>query len=134
EELALVLTCEAVQVHAVVAQREVRVQERLVAGGGNLPERLGRHRQPVADARRLDHDVVRPPDGDGAPDRRDHPTTARMRAPLAWQIATARASAAWSGSGGSGSASRVATIRCTWPFSACPVPQTACFTTCGVYE
>src|SRR5439155_22753613 len=104
------------------------------ARGRDAPERLHRHRQPVADARRLDHDVVGPSDGDRAPDRRDHPTIARIRAPLAWQIATARASAAWSGWGGSGSDSRVATIRCTWPFSAPPLPQTACFTTCGVYE
>src|SRR5436305_1903072 len=50
----------------------------------------------------------------------------------AWQIATANASAAWSGAGGSGSPSRVATIRWTCPLSAEPEPQTAFFTACGV--
>ena len=62
------------------------------------------------------------------------PSALRSGAPLAWQMATARASAAWSGSGGSGSESSVPTIRCTWSFSAPPLPHTACLTACGVYE
>ena len=53
-------------------------------------------------------------------------------APLAWQIATASASAAWSGFGSSCSISSVWTIRCTWSLAARPEPQTAALTCCGV--
>ena len=53
-------------------------------------------------------------------------------APLAWQIATASASAAWSGLGSSGSASSVWTIRWTCSLPALPEPQTAALTCWGV--
>jgi hypothetical protein len=47
---------------------------------------------------RLDDDVVGAPDGDLAGDERDHASTAAASgAWLAWQTATASASAAWSG-------------------------------------
>src|SRR4051794_33055631 len=88
--------------------------------------------------------MVGPAYQDLAADRGDHPAT-RSRASVAastaewrpalppWQIATARASAAWSGLGGSGRPSRVPTIRCTCFLPAPPEPQTAILIACGVY-
>ena len=74
---------------------------------GDLAQRLGRDGQAVADpARGLDHHVVGAADRHLAGDERDHPATAAAAASgawLAWQMATASASAAWSGRGGSGS-------------------------------
>ncbi len=61
-----------------------------------------------------------------APDRRAE------RAPFAWQIATASASAAWSGRGSSLSPSSVWTIRWTCCLPARPEPQTAPLTCWGV--
>ena len=64
--------------------------------------------------------------GDGPADVRDHrrAPAARSRAcsgPCpAWQIAAARASAAWSGLGGTPSPSTAPTISCTWRLSARP--------------
>ena len=66
---------------------------------------------------------------DLAADRGDHLPLTRAPpgagAPLAWQIATARASAAWSGWGGSVSDSSTPTMRWTWSLAADPEPQTA---------
>ena len=59
-------------------------------------------------------------------------TAARRPLEPPWQIATASASAAWSGVGGSGSPSRVPTIRWTWSLPAPPEPQTAILIACGV--
>ena len=103
----------------------------------DLAQRLGRDRQPVADAAGgLEHDVVGAADRDLAGDERDHraATAARRRsgARLAWQTATASASAAWSGARRRGSASSAATIRVTWALAARPLPQTAPLTCCGV--
>ncbi len=50
----------------------------------------------------------------------------------AWQIATARASAAWSDAGTAVRPSRAATMCWTWSLSAPPLPQTDIFTACGV--
>ena len=61
-------------------------------------------------------------------------TAAACGAPLAWQIATASASAAWSGRGGASSPSSIWTIRATWSLSARPDPLTAYLICCGVYE
>ena len=56
----------------------------------------------------------------------------RSGAALAWQIATASASAAWSGLGSAASDSSAWTMRCTWSFAARPEPQTAALTCWGV--
>ena len=65
---------------------------------GDLAQRLGRDGQAIADpARGLHHDVVGAADRDLAGDERDHPATAAAAASgawLAWQMATASASAA----------------------------------------
>ena len=52
--------------------------------------------------------------------------------PPPWQIATASASAAWSGVGGSGRPSSVPTIFWTCRLPAPPEPQTAILIACGV--
>src|SRR4051812_24488539 len=118
-------------------------------GGRHLPQRLGRDREAVAHAAAGDHDVVGAPDGDLAREQGDHrrpvlvrrpPTVSRwgcararrMGAELAWQMATARASAAWSGRGSSSRARRVWTIRWTWSLAARPEPHTAPLICCGV--
>ena len=125
--------CESVERERVVAHDEVGVQRGRLADGGNVPERLGRDGEAVADAAAVDDDVVGAADGDVAADERDHPVIAiATGAWLRWQMATARASAAWSGRGGSGSASSAATISCTWSLSARPEPQTAPLTCWGV--
>ena len=133
EEVALLLRVESVERELVVAHDEMRVQRGRLARGGNVLERLGRDGEAVADAAAVDHDVVGTADGDVAADERDHPVIAiATGAWLRSQMATARASAAWSGRGGSGSASSAATILCTWSLSARPEPQTAPLTCWGV--
>ena len=135
EEVALLLGGEAVQQHRVVTHDQVRVRRHGLPHARHVAQRLGRHRQPVADAAARDDDVVGAADRDRALEQRDHPTlvsAAASGAPLAWQIATASASAAWSGRGSSSSASSVWTIRCTWSFAARPEPHTAPLTCCGV--
>ena len=111
EEVALLLAGEAVERHRVVADDQVRVQHRLLAAGRHGLQRLGGDGELVADAAGLDDDVVGPADKHLAADRGDHEAaTARATAAvaiasrganecegrtwLAWQIATARASAA----------------------------------------
>ena len=64
--------------------------------------------------------------------RRPRPAPRRSGAELAWQIATASASAAWSGRGSSSSDEQRWTIRCTWSLAARPEPQTAPLICCGV--
>ena len=76
EEVALGLGGEAVEQQRVVTHDQVRVERRRLARGGHLAQRLGRHREPVADAAAGDDDVVGPPDGDLA-------ARAIMRATLA---------------------------------------------------
>ena len=121
----------------VVAHDQVRVEASPARpAAGTARERLRGDREPVADARGLDHDLAGGAADDLAADERDHrrghPSAAFSGAPLAWQMATARASAAWSGSGGSGSESSAPTMRWTWSLAAEPEPQTACLTACGV--
>src|SRR4051812_8929406 len=130
EQVALLLAAEAEQRDRVVAQDRVRVQRDVLADRRHAAQRLGRHGEPVADAAGEDDDVVGPPDGDLAAHQRDHAATSPTW--LTWQIATASASAAWSGRGGSGSESSVWTIRPTWSLSARPVPHTAPLTCWGV--
>src|SRR5204863_360636 len=79
----------------------------------------------------------------------DHPASFSCRAPAAfgtglgpsavpgairapWQIATASASAAWSGAGASGRPSSIPTILWTCFLSAPPAPHTAILIACGV--
>jgi hypothetical protein len=74
------------------------VQRHGAAHARHLAQRLGRDGQAVADpASGLDHHMVGPADRDLAGDERDHPATAAAAAYgawLAWQMATASASAA----------------------------------------
>ena len=74
----------------------MRVQRDLAAHRGHMTQRLARHGEPVAHARRgLDDHVIGATHRDIARDQGDHPATAiASGAWLAWQIATARASAA----------------------------------------
>ena len=135
EQLALVLGGEAEQVHAVVAHDRCDCEQRLAARRRAPGEGLRRDREPVADAAAVS--ITTSPGRRTATLPRTEaitPSAALSGAPLAWQMATARASAAWSGSGGSGSDSSAPTIRCTWALSALPEPHTACLTACGVYE
>ena len=112
EEVALGLGGEAVEQQRVVADDQVGVERRRLADRGRVAQRLGRHGQPVADAaagrrrrgrcaarrpRRSSRAITRP----RSPCRRPRRAA---RAPLAWQMATASASAAWSGRGSSVSA------------------------------
>ena len=113
EQVALLLGGEAVELQRVVAHDQVGVQRgRLARRAGTLAQRLGRDREPVADAAAGDDDVV----GRGGPRPRRETSAITPRAlasaacsgaPLAWQIATASASAAWSGCGSSASESSV---------------------------
>ncbi len=112
EEIALLLGREAVQLQRVVAHDQVAVERHRLAGRRHLLERLARDREPVADAVDVYDDLARPvsaarraPAGDLAAHQRDHAVTiaAASGARLAWQIATASASAAWSGCGSSAS-------------------------------
>ena len=136
EQVALLLGGEAVERQRVVADDEVGVQRDRLADRRDVAQRLGRDGEPVADAgRRLDDDVVGAPDRDLAGDEGDHRAAATAWASgawLAWQIATASASAAWSGVGSSGSESSACTIRPTCSLAARPLPQTAPLTCWGV--
>ena len=108
EEVALLLGGEAVEGERVVAGDQLGVQEGVAPGGRDRFQRLGRDGEPVADAAGVDHDVIGPAHQHLAADRGDHPasllrgTSADRSTPPAagappWQIATASASAAWSG-------------------------------------
>src|SRR5438270_5818079 len=93
EELALLLGGESVERERVLAHDEMRVEQRLFAGGGDVAKRLRRDRQAIANAAAVDDDVVGAPDRDGPGDERDHArATARASgARLSSQIATASA-------------------------------------------
>ena len=121
----------------------------VLAGGRDVAQRLGRDREPVADAAAGDDDVVGAADGDLAGEEGDHQThrpsgggasrpprrasAAVIGAALAWQIATASASAAWSGRGSSASASRRLDHALDLvPCPRGPEPQTAPLTCWGV--
>jgi hypothetical protein len=122
EELALVLIREAEELHRVLAHVEVRLEDDFIDSVGPLRRRRSRE-EPVADAIHLQDETVRVP-GDGlaaeARDQRALPTSAASGGASAWQIATASASAAWWGFGGSASPRIAFTMRCTCSFSARP--------------
>ena len=79
------------------------VQRRRLADARDVAQRLGRHGHPVADAaagrRPRGRRGGRRPRRRGARSRCRPRSAAAIGAPLAWQIATASASAAWSGRG-----------------------------------
>ena len=61
------------------------VQDHALADGRHMPERLGGHRQPVADAAAVDDDVIGAAHGHGSGHHRDHgraPAPVRASAPL----------------------------------------------------
>ena len=135
EEVALLLGGEAVERQRVVADDQVAVQRDRLARGRDVAQRLGRDGEPVADAAAVDDDVVGAAHRDLALEQGDHAVAASAAASgarLAWQIATASASAAWSGCGSSVQREQRWTIRCTWSLSARPLPQTAPLTCWGV--
>ena len=122
EELALVGVREAEELHRVLAHVEMRLEDDLVRFVGLFHRRRSR-KEPVSDAVHVQDQTVRVP-GDGlAAEARDHralPARAARGGASAWQIATASASAAWWGFGGSASPRIAFTIRCTCAFSARP--------------
>src|SRR5438093_10250676 len=107
---------EPEEVHPVVAHDEVGVQRDLVARRRDVAQRLRRHREPVTHAAAEHDHVIRAPNGDLALDERDHDAASAVAsgARLRWQMATASASAAWSGRGTSVSARSAWTICATW--------------------
>src|SRR5439155_20217455 len=131
EQLALVVGLEAVEGQRVLAHDQRGGEERLVAGAQPGPRaRSGLHREP--DAADAQHDAARAVTGDPTGERRDHERSARAGARQAWQIASARASAASAGLGSSANRRIRVTIRPTWALSARPEPVTAAFTSLGV--
>ncbi len=117
EQVALLLGVKAEQRERVVAHDQVRVQRDLLADRRHVAQRLCRDGRAVADAVAQDHDVVGAAYGHLSAQQRDHaPARASALdsgAQLAWQIATASASAAWSGRGSCSSASSALTMRAT---------------------
>ena len=90
EEVALLLAREPVERQRVVAGDQMRVQHRLLAAAGHPLERLGRHGEPVTDARGLDHDVIGAPHHHLPANRRDHADPTPLAAPAsAWAAAHA---------------------------------------------
>ncbi len=125
EEVALLLAGEAVERQRVVAGDEVGVQGRLLAAGGHRLQGLGGDREPVADAGRLDHDVIGTANQNLAADRGDHPTPdlaaarrrERVRGPARGPRGRSRPRARRRRGrtrGGRGRPSRAPTIRWTW--------------------
>ena len=122
EELALVGVREAEELHCVLAHVEMRLEDDLVRPVRLLHRRRSR-KEAVADAVHVQDETVGVPGYGLAAEARDHralPTRAASGGASAWQIATARASAAWWGFGGSASPRIAFTIRCTCAFSARP--------------
>ena len=93
EELALGRLGEPVQLERVLANVQVGV-ERDLAPRLRLAERAQRRLDAIADAVDVEDDPVEHPRDDGAPQRGDHPVARRSSGAIAWQIATASASAA----------------------------------------
>src|SRR5262249_31109771 len=120
EQLALLGVCEPVELECVLPYDEVRLDRQLLRPLGE-PQRCGRRRDEVADAADVEHEPVGAP-RDGLPaEARDHPDTVRSSGGAStWQMATASASAAWSGRGSRSRPRIVFTIRCTCSFSARP--------------
>src|SRR5262245_5343005 len=136
EELALVGVSEAEELHGVLAYVQVRLDDDLVRTVC-LAHRGGSGEQPIADAVHVEDEPVCVPGDRFASQARDHralPASATSGGARAWQMATASASAAWCGFGGSASPRIALTMLCTCAFSARPYPHTACFTLAGGYS
>src|SRR6185503_5049229 len=117
EEVALRELGEAVELQRVLADVHVRVHGDLVA---LLPHRGRRRVHEVAHAADVEHEALRRARDGAAAEAGDHPATFRSGGAIAWQIATASASAAWFGVG-IASRPRIAfTIRPTCSLSARP--------------
>ncbi len=99
---------------------EVRLERDLVAFARAPPRPSGRLHE-IADPANVQDDAVAGLAGEATPQPRDHPATARRSGgAIAWQIATASASDAWSGVGRDSILRIDCTIRCTCAFSARP--------------
>ena len=88
----------------------------------------------VADAVDVEQEAVGAATRGRAAEPGDHDAIRASGGISAWQIATASASASCEVGGISASESSILTIRCTWPLSAWPCPQTDCFTRVGAYS
>ena len=120
EELALGRLGEAVELQRVLADVQVGLDDDLAPALGGA-HRAGRRREEIADAVDVEDEAVRRTPGELSPQAADHPPAIRSSGGAsAWQIATARASAAWFGVGFASSARIERTIRCTCAFSARP--------------
>ena len=93
EELALGCIGEAVELQSVFAYVEVRLHDSLTAPLGR-PHRTRGRREQVADAVHVEHEAVGRPSRECSSQPPDHPAIRRSGGASAWQIATARASAA----------------------------------------
>ena len=114
EELALLRVREAEELHGVLADVEVRLDDDLVGPVGLL-DRRRRRQDAIADAVDVEDEALCVAGHRLAAEPRDHrrpPATAMSGGASAWQIATARASAAWCGLGISVRPSTARTIRC----------------------
>src|SRR5438552_10730487 len=99
---------------------EVRLDRDLVRRVA-FPDRGRRRVDEVAHPVDVQHEPFGCIGGGPAAEAGDHPAaTLSKGGERAWQIATARASAAWCGVGSSGSARIIFTIRCICAFSARP--------------
>ena len=119
EQLALGGLAEAVELERVLADVQVRV-ERDLSPAFCQARRGRRDGQRVADPADVQHDPLAGARDRGPAQPRDHPTAFISGGAIAWQIATASASAAWCGVGIAFSPRIAATIRCTCAFSARP--------------
>ena len=93
EELPLGCVGEAVELKRVLAHVEVGLDDRLAAALGRPHGTRGRSEQ-VADAVHVEHEAVGRPTRERSAQPPDHPAIRRSGGASAWQIATARASAA----------------------------------------
>src|SRR6185503_550986 len=96
---------EAVELQRVLAHDRVDLDRHLAVVGGTCAETLDRRRRvdEVADPVHLDDEAAAGAPGDAAAKPRDHEAILRASGgAVAWQIATASASAAWLGAGTSG--------------------------------
>src|SRR5207253_10375776 len=119
EELALGRLREPVELERVLAHVQVRLEGHLSPALGEARGRRS-HRDRVADAADLEHELVARARDRLAPEPRDHPAALSSGDASAWQIATASASEACCGVGGVRIPRMAITMRCTWAFSARP--------------
>src|SRR5438132_6135299 len=119
EQLALSRLGKAVELERVLAHVQIGLELDLAAPVGQAV-RARRRLDEVADAAHVEDEPVGAPRDRLAAQPGDHPAALSNGGARAWQMATASASAAWFGSGGSASPRIAFTIRCTCAFSARP--------------